>query len=541
MSETAKSGTEIISVTPVIGASGGLEGAERTTRETARWNPSMRSPDATINRAKPMADARGRDITANDGYAQGALTTNQEGIVGAEFRLNAAPNWRVLGLSEEWADEWQEIVEARWTAIATSDNNWLDASRRGSFTDLIRLAVASFVLTGEVLASSEWITNERLRPLRTAFRLISPDRLSNPNGVSDSETMRRGVELDRNGSPIYYHIRSQHPGEMFFTSNSYRWQKAPARTSWGRWQIHHAAEQRLPDQSRGISDMVAVLKSMKMTKQFSEIVLQNAVVNATYAAAIESEMPSDAVVAAMGGSAEGVDSALGWYLSALGDYLSDANNIALDGVKIPHLFPGTKLNLKPAGNPGGVGSDFESGLLRHTAMGLGLSYEEFSGDYSKSNYSSARASMMNTWRRLQGKKRTAADKIASRMYANVLEEELSAGRLPLPPGKTMAWFYEPLVREALTACSWIGAARGQIDEMKETQAAVMRVQNNLSTLAAECARVGTDWRDVLRQRAREKKMMDELGLTPEMDPARQNPLMDRSGPDRQSDDERNND
>ena len=523
-------GSEIISVRPEVGAvvGGGLEGAERTSRETALWAPSMRSPDGVINSVKPLADARGRDITANNGYAAGAVGLHRDSIVGQTYRLNAAPNWKVLGVSEEWAEEWSEVVEARFQTIAESEYNWLHAARRGTFTDLIRLAVSSFVMTGEVVATSEWIDNDPLRPLRTAVQIISPDRLSNPNDLDDTDTLRRGIEMDLNGRPVAYHIRAQHPGERFLKADGYKWKRVRAYTGWGRWQCLHIAEQRMPDQSRGVAEMVSVLKSMRMLKQFSEITLQNAVVNATYAAAIESELPSEAVIAGMGGAESGAAAAMQWYMESLADYLSSANNIQIDGVKIPHLFPGTKLNLKPAGNPGGVGSDFETGLLRHIAAGLNLSYEEFSRDYSKTNYSSARASMLGTWRSMQTKKRIVADRLATAVYTNVVEEEISAGNLPLPPGKRREWFYQPLVREALCACSWLGASRGQIDEMKETQAAVLRVQNNLSTLEAECARVGLDWRDVLRQRAREKKLMETLGLDPAMLAAASNPAMNRA-------------
>jgi lambda family phage portal protein len=256
---------------------------------------------------------------------------------------------------------------------------------------------------------------------------------------------------------------------------------------------------------------------MKMTKQFQEVVLQNAVVNATYAAAIESELPSDQIVAAMGGSVEGVDGALAWYLTNLSEYLSKSRNIALDGVKIPHLFPGTKLNLKPAGTPGGVGVDFETSLLRQIAAGLGLSYEEFARDYTKTNYSSARASMATTWRYMQTRKKIVADKVADAIYRLVVEEEIANNNLPLPRGKTRAWFYEPLVKDALCRASWIGASRGQIDEKKETEAAILRMESGLTTLEMECARLGSDFRDVIDQRAREKKLLVAAGLW--IDPA----------------------
>jgi capsid protein len=99
------------------------------------------------------------------------------------------------------------------------------------------------------------------------------------------------------------------------------------------------------------------------------------------------------------------------------------------------------------------------------------------------------------------------------VYALWMEEEVNAGRIPMPAGKTATEvFYDPVLREALLNCTWIGASRGQIDEKKETESAIMRITNNLSTLEKECARLGDDYRQILRQRLREKKLMESMGL-----------------------------
>src|SRR3546814_1895020 len=62
---------------------GGLEGAERTKRETVLWSPPMTSPDRAINPGKKLADARGKDMVLNDGYTQGAVRIQKDSIVGA--------------------------------------------------------------------------------------------------------------------------------------------------------------------------------------------------------------------------------------------------------------------------------------------------------------------------------------------------------------------------------------------------------------------------------------------------------------------------
>lgn len=489
---------------------GGIEGAEQLSRETMNWRPAMRSPDQAINSVKPMADARSRDMAQNDGFTSGAVAIHKDSIVGACYRLNATPDWRTIGATEEWADEFTAIVEARFGLIAESNSCWLDASRRNTLTGMVRLAVGGFCMTGEVLGTAEWIKETR-RPVSTCIQLISPDRLSNPNGSMDTPTLRRGVARDGYGRSLGYHIRLAYPSEMS-DARSLQWRYIKAEKPWGRRQVIHIVEQMSPDQTRGIADMVAALKQMRMTKQFQEVTLQNAVINASYAAAIESEIPEIAFQQ-LGADAGGYQNVMGQYLSAMSGYLDGSKNITIDGAKIPHLFPGTKLSMKPMGTPGGVGTQFEESLLRHTAAALGLSYEEFARDFTKTNYSSARASMANTWKFMQSRKKTVADRTATEIYALVLEEMIANGDVPMPPGMDRGAFYLPLMKEAFTSCSWIGASRGQVDELKETQAAILRIASGLSTYEIESGRLGLDFRQLFEQQAREKKAMAKYGLT----------------------------
>jgi capsid protein len=103
--------------------------------------------------------------------------------------------------------------------------------------------------------------------------------------------------------------------------------------------------------------------------------------------------------------------------------------------------------------------------------------------------------------------------MANHIYRLWLEERINAGAVPIPRGMGAEIFYDPIKREALCAAEWIGASRGQIDELKETQAAVMRINSGLSTYEKECARLGEDFRRIFRQRSRENRLMKELDLT----------------------------
>lgn len=495
---------------------GGLEGAERTSRETVNWSASTRSPDAMINPVKKQADARAREMQQNDGYVAGAAAYQRDSIVGAHYRLNAAPNLRLLppAFSDAWSEEFQVEVEARFTLFAESPAAYLDASGMLTLTDQIRVAIMSMFHTGEVLASGEWDRGVG-RAYSTCLQLIAPSRLSNRNGMSDGPNLRRGIEYTDMGRAIAYYIQNGDPGDVWADPNRETWRRVPVTKPWGRRQVIHIFDKQQPDQSRGIADIVAVLKQLRMTKKFQDVTLQNAVVNASFAAAIESELPPDVLFQQMGGDGA-YQKALNEYMTGLMAYIGQSNNIAIDGAKIPHLFPGTKLNLKPMGTPGGIGQDFENSLLRYTAAALGMSAEEFTRDFSKSNYSSIRAGMANTWRFMQSRKKTVADRYATEAYWLVLEEMVNAGDTPRPAGwsrqRMIELFYQPLMKESLGQCSWIGAGRPQIDELKETQAAMLRIKAGLSTWEEEAAKLGHDWRVLFQQRKREQKLAEELGL-----------------------------
>ncbi len=67
---------------------------------------------------------------------------------------------------------------------------------------------------------------------------------------------------------------------------------------------------------------------------------------------------------------------------------------------------------------------------------------------------------------------------------------------------------------------WFWDGHEHVDPSKEATAQEKRLANNTTTLAAEYAKQGKDWETELRQRAKEKSLMDELGLSaPDAAPA----------------------
>jgi lambda family phage portal protein len=513
---------------------GAFEGADKLGRELMSWRPSTGMVDDSLSRDKPLLDARGADILRNNGQVVGAGRTQQNSIIGQEYRLNSQPMFEYLRLDEVWAEEFQIEVEQTFSLYAESQMNWIDVSRMSSFTDMIRMALGCFFAGGEVAATANWMTRTD-RPFKTAMQMVNADRISNPNDTENTRSLRRGVRLGSEGDMLGVYLRRTHPNALFDWEDKFVWDYWPLRKRWGRGNFLYLVNRQKPDQHRGVADMASVLKETRMAKKFHETALQNAIVQASYAAAIESELPPDMAFESVG-AMEGVDprtAAALSYLGAIAEYSRGGRNLEIDGVKIPHLFPGTKLNLLPASSgTAGIGEALEASLHRFIAQGLGVSYEEYTGDYSKVNYSSFRAAANRTLQNAMALKRGVADWTANWFFRNWLEEAITENHLETTrhlTRKNPEFFYERMNAEALCRCTWIGASRGQVEELKETQAAILRINSGLSTYEIESARLGYDFRALFRQRAREESMKKKYGLVFEAQPTKPGTLSSQRG------------
>lgn len=498
---------------PKVKADGGFDGSSRLSRELATWSSPFASADTVLLRSKDTLDARSMDLERNDSYIARGIQTHKDSVVGNLYRLSLKPKYELLGLDETWAEEFQAKVEAWFMAYAESPDNWIDASRHNTFTDMVRLAVASAVVNGESLATAEWIRQSN-RPYYTAIQMIDPIRLSNPEGKDDSTFLRKGVLSDRYGAPFLYYIRESMPSD-YFANEMWRWKPVQAFKPWGRKMVLHHYEQNRVGQSRGIGRMVSGLKETRMGKKYHDMVLQNAVLNASFAAILESDLPPAEAFESISGDS-GLHTWAANYLEAVAAYTGESPNMQIDGVRIPHAYPGTKLKLQNVGQPGGIGTGFEESLNRRVAASFGLSYEEFTGDFTKTNYSSFRAAAGQTYKMLMGAKKKSADAFATDVFRLCFEEALNAGEFDDVLPKNAPNFYDGMNKDYYTNCNWIGASRGQIDELKETEAALKRIAGGLSTYEVECARFGDDYREVFKQKAREEKIKLEMGLVFDM-------------------------
>lgn len=501
--------------------SGAYEAGERFERSMALWTPPIMMADQEILPAKHLADARARDVMRNDAYFVNAGNMHRDHIVGSIYLVNSKPSSRILFGREDdvWEEEFQEEVEEKFTLWAESDACWVDATRRNTFSELVRLAVGIHFMGGEALAAVEWLREESDRPFKTAILMLDLERLSTPPEYSGDRFVRGGVRRNSRGRPVAYYIRNGHPSD-YRNPDSHSWRYVEAAKPWGRQQIIHVFEQVRPDQTRGIAQITAMLREAKQAKTMRAVALQNMIVNSSYAAAIESDLPTDVVFNMIGGGnvadeaamTEAISNYMTSYLSTVAKYVGKSKYAQIDGVKIPHLPPGSKLNLMPVGKGGLLGTDFEQSLLRYLGAGSGITYEQLSRDYSKTNYSSIKAGLAETALYMAAKKKIIADRFATSIWRLWMEEAINNNQIEALKRRRVPNFYDGLMAEAYTSCEWIGSSRNQIDELKETQAAIARINAGLSTREIEIARFGRDYRKVFRQLARERRKAKELGL-----------------------------
>lgn len=467
------------------------------------WRPALRDAREDVMSAWVEAAARAIDTLHNSGWISGAIDQAVASTVGVSLRLAAQPDWVSLGWSDEEASRWINLVERRW--ILWSENP-VECHAGGKYTigQLTAAVLRSWFAYGEAVALLPAIRRPVSQTL-TKVQLVPPHRL-----VQDTDHFARmfqGVRVDEFGFPLAY--RFQRDSQLYADETV----DIAARDRFGRPQVVHIFEG-MPGQTRGISPLAPVLRVVRQFDQLADATLTAALIQAIFAATIESEAPTEQVLQALqdeaeqgvfGGSMEDLFSAkAAWY---------QETKIDLGTVgRIAHLFPGESLKFNRTEHPNDTYEAFARFLLREIARCLGLTFETLTGDYTGATYSSVRMATAENWPIILSRRNNICGRFLQYVYEAWLEEEIEAGRLPFPGG--YAAFLAN--RQAAVSADWKGPPKPQADDLKSAKA--HEVYRNLGVMTDEmiCNDLGVDWEDVYEQRAREKAKRAELGL-PESD------------------------
>jgi lambda family phage portal protein len=482
---------------------GGYGAASTDDLAMMDWNPVPASPDADLLPDLGTLMARSRDMSRNNGLMAGGIQTLKDNVVGAVLRLSATPDYRLLGKTREWAREWGNVTEAEFRSYAETTE--CDAARSMNLLGLTLQAFGGAALNGDSLALPLWLPRPESR-WATRLMLVEADRLCTPLGMEYRDDIRGGIEFDTYGAPVAYQVLKRHPGDIFgvggfgaqMAAQQLEWERIPAFTAWGRRRVIHLHDKERTGQSRGRPIVSAVMREFHMAGKYSSNELQASVANSLVAAFLESDLDQESAARLFGD-----DPRANWNKSVAESKRSIRK---LQGAAVLPLPVGMKMSSFTPGRPNPSFEAFMLACLRHIAAGMNMPYELLLKDFSKTNYSSARAALLEAWRYFHGRRRWLTDYWLRPIYELWLEEAVNAGRIEAPD------FYAN--RYAYTRARFIFGGRGWVDPTKEAQAAVMRMDGMISTLEQECAEQGLDYEEVLDQIALENEMRSKRGLPP---------------------------
>lgn len=461
------------------------------------WYPSSQSADADLIDELPLIRERNIDLERNNGYVAGANQVFKDNIVGHQLRLNPGPVLQLLEWDADQGEEWGREVRAQFESWANSPVE-IDAAKDLNLRGLTIQALGAWFLTGNALALPIWRPREGCR-WNTRIQTVEAHRLESPPFFqSYTRSMRGGKEIDRDGAPVAYWFRKTQPGDERFdpigtATDPFQFRRVPAFYPWGRRRVIHLFDKERSGQSVGKPIVAAIMREFRMATQYPRVELQATIANSLVAGVLESNLDGETNNNIFNSYQDRNDS----NRSGAEAYWKDA----MDGARrSATLKPGATLAL-PLGakfvgftpnRPNNSFDKFMNSVLHNIGAGLNIPYELLTKDFTQTNYSSARAAMLEAWRHFLSKRAWLEENWLNPIYELWLEEAVNAGVVTAPG------FYDSRYAYCATR-KWTMTGRGWVDPSKEAQGAQVRMDSRISSLAQECAEQGNDWMEVIDQ------------------------------------------
>lgn len=418
-----------------------------------RGNPTTGRADyhlETTYDRRELVD-RARQLERSSVIAEGLLSRATENVVGCGFRLQA----------QSRSDAWNEAVEAAWVDWAEFD---ADVRGLSPMSELLALTYRSWLRDGDVgtilLADG-------------ALQHFESDQLANPDGSSiPTREMVDGIKLDRRGRPISYHVATA-PDPKSAVRFGQVFTEIPAKNV-----LFLARRQRI-GQTRGLSAFSGVAWLLDQIDGQIEAV--------TAAARMAACM---GLVVARKGRMSGLNT----------DTNSNGETVrklTFEPGMLWELAEGDQVTQVNPSQPSGNFPDFLATLGRLVGLAFGLPLEVAFLDFSRTNYSSARASLLQAHQVWQTHQQMLS-RYMSRIYRWWLVESMRSGRIPAR-------------RDALSH-TWITPGWKWVDPEKELKAQLGAVDAGVMTLSDIAMQQGRDFAELVGARKREVEMIREAGL-----------------------------
>lgn len=427
--------------------------AAKRTRRTENWTRSLGDANAVNGTAISELRTHARDLIRNNGWAQRA----EDAIAAHTVGWGIAPK-----IAPAFAEKWK----------AWADTTACDADGLLTFAGLQDLVVRTVATAGECLVRRRWRRASDGLPIPLQLQVLEPDFLdtSKDNAGNQGNKIIQGVEFDKLGRRVGYWLFEDHPGSSVVGTSPVS-RRVPAS------EIVHVFKVGRPGQVRGVSWFGTAIVPIKDLDEYEDAELVKQKIAACFAAFVK--------------DVDGLASPLG------DPHATEEEIETFEPGMIHYLQPGKDVVM--ASPPSVTNEAAPTRALRKIAAGLGIAYEELTGDYSNVNFSSARMgrlAMYGNVRRWQWK--MLIPMFCGPVYAWAIEAARVAG--VLPPDDTAG------------VTEWTPPPMPMIEPDKEGLAITRNIRAGIQTLQGAIREQGYDVETHLAEYAEGLALLDKLKI-----------------------------
>lgn len=295
-----------------------------------------------------------------------------------------------------------------------------------------------------------------------------------------------GIKYDEFNRPIEYSVQKVNPNPAYPKTREY--DVIPAE------RIEHLFIPMLAGQRRGLPLLQSALHTLASLKKLEDSTLAAAETAANLSFVVESDLDPNVTEEPL----VAVEGANGYE--------------AFDTIKLPsrntgiYLPSGMKVSQLKAEQPTTAYGTFRTDCLIGVGAAIGEPRNIVLNDSSSYNYSSARldAQVFERW-----------SATIQSLCVRILDSHFKSFIASMVDNIDVFQLLQQYSSIDDIPFRWYFPQPTHIDRQKEASADVLLMQNNCLSLRDFYSKIGRDWRSELQQIATEKKMMEELGITPE--------------------------
>ncbi|WP_341814680.1 MULTISPECIES: phage portal protein [unclassified Wolbachia] len=439
--------------------------ASGSGRRLLHFQPETGSINSLLSHSLETLRSRSRDMVRKNSYAANIIDTIVSNCVGTGIKPQSKAK------DGEFRKKVQELW-LRWTDEA-------DSSGVSDFYGLQALVCRSMIEGGECFVRLRTRKREDGLCVPLQLQVLESEHLDNKSNqtLANGNVIRNGIEFNRLGQREAYYLFREHPGEGSFGESV----RVPAND------VLHIYRLLRPGQIRGVPWLSSVLLKLYELDQYDDAELVRKKTAAMFAGFITRLDPE---------------------ANIMGEGESNEQGVALSG-----LEPGTMQLLDPGedikfSEPSDVGGSYEAFMkqqLRAIAVGMGITYEQLTGDLSGVNYSSIRAGLIEFRRRCAMlQHNVVVFQLCRPVWDRWLELAILSGELDI--GENWA-------KETAKEVKWIPQGCAYVDPLKDQQAQQMAVRNGFKSRSEVVSELGYDVEEIDQEIAEDQRRASELGLS----------------------------